>query len=99
MERGGVGKTHGSNKQYAAGEGWSDSSAEPEDRCALIFVKKAIALLGFLVIVACVTVLWIFMGAEFGIPGLIIALVILLIVTGFWRKIWIGLVTGPRDAK
>lgn len=69
------------------------------DRTVLIYLKKAIAAVGFIVIAACVVLLWVFMGAEFGIPGLIIALAILIVITGAWRKIWIIIVTTPRDVK
>lgn len=100
MERGGVGKAHGqqnNNNNYGSGSG--GLTEEPEPRTALIYLKKAIALVGFVVIVACVVLLWVFMGAEFGIPGVIIALAILLVITGAWRAIWIAIVTTPRDVK
>lgn len=86
---------------YAAGTGWREEAddGELEQRSALIYLKKAIAALGFIVIAACVVLLWVFMGAEFGVPGLIIALAILLVITGAWRFIWIAIVTTPRDVK
>lgn len=101
VERGGVGKAHTNNNNQYGASGTSSSSQpeEAEKRTALIYLKKAIAAVGFLVIAACVVLLWVFMGAEFGIPGLIIALAILLVVTGAWRHIWIVIVTTPRDVK
>lgn len=100
VERGGVGKAHANNNnnQYGA-SGTSSQPEEAEKRTALIYLKKAIAAVGFIVIAACVVLLWVFMGAEFGIPGLIIALAILLVITGAWRYIWIVIVTTPRDVK
>lgn len=70
-----------------------------EPRKALLYAKRAIAVLGFLIVVACVVCLWYFMGPEFGIPGLILALAILIIITGAWRRIWIIIVTTPRDVR
>lgn len=99
MERWGKHEHNNNNNNYGEHNAGGQQPEEPEPRKALLFLKRAIATVGFITVVACVVLLWYFMGVEFGISGLIIALAILIVITGAWRFIWIMIVTTPRDVR
>ncbi|XP_055543371.1 long-chain fatty acid transport protein 4 [Wyeomyia smithii] len=48
-------------------------------------------------LIAGVVVIWYYMGWEFGLPALLIALLAILIASGKWRWLYIAAVTVPRD--
>lgn len=58
-----------------------------------------IQFVGFGCSIAGVVLVWYYMGWEFGLPAVLIALLAVLIASGKWRWFYIAAVTVPRDVK
>lgn len=76
----------------------SASSRSTSERVGLVlfyvvvFVSVGAAIAGIVLV-------WYYMGWEFGLPAVLIALLAVLIGSGKWRWFYIAAVTAPRDVK
>lgn len=65
----------------------------------LVYARYAIVAVGLGTVFAAVVLLWYFMGWLYGLQGVLVASIIVLLVSGKWRWVYIMLITGPRDLK
>ncbi|XP_055605890.1 long-chain fatty acid transport protein 4-like [Uranotaenia lowii] len=78
-------------------QGGSTSSPQTSgDRVRLVFLY-VIQFVGFGASVAGIVLVWYYMGWEFGLPAVLIALLAVLIASGKWRWFYIAALTIPRD--
>ncbi|XP_065076114.1 long-chain fatty acid transport protein 4-like [Ochlerotatus camptorhynchus] len=76
----------------------ASSSRSTSERVGLVFLY-AIQFVGFGASIAGIVLVWYYMGWEFGLPAVLIALLAVLIASGKWRWFYIAAVTAPRDVK
>ncbi|XP_062564532.1 long-chain fatty acid transport protein 4-like isoform X1 [Armigeres subalbatus] len=76
----------------------ASSSSSTSVRASHVFLY-VIQFVGFGCSIAGVVLVWYYMGWEFGLPAVLIALLAVLIASGKWRWFYIAAVTVPRDVK
>ncbi|XP_038118477.1 long-chain fatty acid transport protein 4 isoform X1 [Culex quinquefasciatus] len=75
------------------------SSARPSNERFRLVLLYVVQFAGLGACIAGVVLVWYFMGWEFGVPAVLIALLAVLIASGKWRWFYIAAVTAPRDVK
>lgn len=76
----------------------ASSSRSTSERVGLVFLY-VIQFVGFGASIAGIVLVWYYMGWEFGLPAVLIALLAVLIASGKWHWFYIAAVTAPRDVK
>lgn len=75
--------------------GWYSSTSNPQHSSVLC--RVVLATVGVGILAAIVTLIWYYMGWTFGIPALLIALLVILLTKPGWRWFYIAGATTKRD--
>ncbi|XP_055705412.1 long-chain fatty acid transport protein 4-like [Phlebotomus papatasi] len=75
------------------------STADEVGKQHAVYCRVAIIAVGFVCLVAIVTLLWYFMGWIWGLQALLVAILVAFAASGLWRWFYIAALTAPRDMK
>ncbi|XP_055694073.1 long-chain fatty acid transport protein 4-like [Lutzomyia longipalpis] len=75
------------------------SAASEVGKQRAVYCRVAIIAVGFVCLVAIVTLLWYFMGWIWGLQALLVAALVAFAASGAWRWFYVAAVTAPRDVK
>ncbi|GAB0099531.1 long-chain fatty acid transport protein 4 [Sergentomyia squamirostris] len=90
---------HNGDRQFGTTGNRRTSVVSEVGKQHAVYCRVAIIAVGFVCLVAIVTLLWYYMGWIWGLQALLVAVLVAIVASGFWRWFYIATITCPRDIK